>query len=319
MQVFRHTSELPANCRGGIVALGNFDGVHRGHQAVIGAARDMARAKNIPAGVLTFDPHPRAVLRPGLPPFQLTSWREKALVLADLGLDFMVVRHFDTEFAKRSAREFVEGELVHDLGAKGVVVGADFVFGRGREGGVAMLRQMSADLGFELVCLDTVAEAGGPAYSSSRVREALGMGKVRDAARLLGRDWEIEGRVEHGDERGRTIGFPTANVKLGAYVRPAFGVYAVRVAIGAEAKIRVPGIANIGKRPTFGGEEARLEAYLFDFNGDLYGKHLRVALVDFIRAERKFAGIEDLKAQITHDCDTARRILGSEVAGSVHP
>jgi riboflavin kinase/FMN adenylyltransferase len=310
MRIFRHYEELPAAVRGGVVALGNFDGVHLGHQAVIGRALDLAKRLGAPAGVMTFEPHPRSVFSPDQPPFRLTPFRIKARLIEALSVDFLLMQHFDKAFAAHSAEGFIEEVLIKGLGVRAVVVGYDFCFGRGRAGSVEMLRGRSD---FETVSVDAQGGADGQTYSSNLIRQFLLDGKPDIAARLLGRPWEIEGRVETGDQRGRTIGFPTANLHLGDYMRPAIGVYAVRAGIdqGSDT-VWHDGVANLGRRPTFDKQDVILEAHLFDFDGDLYGRHLRVALSGYIRAERKFDGLPALKAQIAEDCDTARALL-SEV------
>lgn len=310
MRIFRHTAGLPADARGAVAALGNFDGVHLGHQAVIGTAAGVAGRAGAPLAVLTFEPHPRRVFRPGDPPFRLTPFRIKARQIEALGVDLLFVIHFDAGFAKRTAEAFVEEVLVRDLGVCHVVVGYDFVFGRGRGGDVGLLSAMSGRLGFGVTSVEPAAGPEGAVFSSTRVRELLAAGRPRDAARVLGRPWEIEGRVEGGFRRGRTIGFPTANVALDDYLRPAFGVYAVRAGIDRGVGTEwLPGVANLGRRPTVGGTAELLEVHLFDFAGDLYGRHLRVQLVDFLRPERKFDGLDALKAQIALDAEAARRYL----------
>lgn len=310
MRIFRHFAELPAAVRGGVVALGNFDGVHLGHQAVIGTA--LARAKNhgVPAGVMTFEPHPRAVFDPSHPPFRLTPFRIKARLIEALGVDFLLMQHFDKAFAAHTADQFIEEVLIKGLGARAVVTGYDFCFGKGRAGTVAMLRGRPE---FETVTVDAQGGSDGQVYSSNLIRQTLLDGHPDRAAALLGRAWEIEGRVETGDQRGRTIGFPTANVHLADYMRPAVGVYAVRAGIDqGTGTVWHDGVANLGRRPTFDKQDLILEAHLFDFDGDLYGRHLRVALAGYIRPERKFDGLPSLKAQIAADCEAARAIL-SEV------
>ena len=309
MRLFRHHAPLPADATGAVLALGNFDGVHRGHQTVVAAAGTIARALGAPHGVVTFEPHPRQVFRPDDAPFRLTPLRVKTRELEALGADLLFSLHFDKEFAARTAENFVDEILVGALGVRHVVVGYDFVFGRGRAGTVDFLQDMSVRRGFGIDVVAAVAEDGVEVISSTRIREHLVAGRPADAARLLGRAWEIDGRVEHGEARGRTIGFPTANVMLADYLRPAAGVYAVRVGIegGAETEWH-DGVANIGTRPTVGGTDLRLEAHLFDFAGDLYGAHLRVALLAFMRPERKFASFDELKQQIAADALEARRI-----------
>jgi|SRR5215469_11605083 len=310
MRVFRHTSASGAD-RGAVVAIGNFDGVHLGHQAVIAAAKQAARESAAPFAVLTFEPHPRSVFQPGAPPFRLTPFRAKSRVLESLGVDLLFTLHFDLDFAKKSAEEFITEILVAGLGARAVVVGYDFVFGHGRRGTAALLHEEGHRQGFGVEVIPPVSATGGIVYSSTQIREHLSAGRPRDAAALLGRPWEIEGRVETGDKLGRTIGFPTANIALADYLRPAAGVYAVRAGIEEGAATRwFGGAANLGWRPTVGGTDLRLEAHLFDFDGDLYGTHLRVAFIERLRAEQRFPGLDALKAQIAADCAKARHILG---------
>ena len=307
MRLFRHFSPFPDDARGAVMSLGNFDGVHRGHQAVISRSAAVARAERRPHGVVTFEPHPRTLFRPDDPPFRLTPLRVKAHQLDALGVKLMVTLHFDAEFAERSAENFVTEVLHQGLGIGHVVTGYDFVFGKGRAGDAGLLQKMGGELGFGVTIVPPVASEAGAVFSATRIRELLVAAQPKEAAALLGRPWEIDGRVEKGDQRGRTIGFPTANVALGDYLRPAPGVYAVRAGIERGSSIEWhDAVANIGTRPTVNGTDLRLEVHLFDFDGDLYGLHLRVALIDWIRAERKFSGLDELKTQIARDAATAR-------------
>lgn len=321
MIIHRHVAPLPVEARRSVVAVGNFDGVHLGHQAVIGDAVRRARAERAPAAVLTFEPHPRRFFRPDAPPFLLTRFRTKARLFAGLGIDHLFVLRFDEGRARQTAEEFIDSVLIDGLEARHVVTGYDFVFGRGRAGNVDLLRARVAARGIGMTAVPPVTSmADAMSISSTSVRNALSAGDPGAAAVLLGRPFEIEGRVMRGDARGRTIGFPTANLWLGDYLRPALGVYAVRVAI-AEPRLRAgltltetavwrDGVANLGLRPTFGGlAEPRLEVNVFDYAGDLYGRRLRVALVEFLRPERKFDGLEALKAQIVRDAEAARQVL----------
>jgi riboflavin kinase / FMN adenylyltransferase len=310
MRIFRHTA-APADARGAVVAVGNFDGLHLGHQAVLGQAKALARTAGVPTAVLTFEPHPRAVFQPGAPPFRLTPFREKSMVLETLGIDLLFTLHFDLAFAQKTAEQFVSEVLVEGLGARVVVVGYDFVFGNKRRGTAELLKAEGARHGFSVEVVAPIAGPGGVVYSSTQIREHLVAGRPREAAALLGRPWEIEGRVAMGDKLGRTIGFPTANIALEDYLRPAAGVYAVRAGIeeGTETHWH-DGAANLGWRPTVGGKDLRLETHLFDFAGDLYGKHLRVGFIERLRPEQRFDGLDALKAQIAADCAQARQILG---------
>jgi len=292
--------------------MGNFDGLHKGHAALIHQAREIAATRSAPVGVLTFEPHPRNVFMPGGEPFRLTPFRVKEREVARLGADFLFIQHFDRAFAEKSAESFIEEVMVEAIGISHIVVGHDCTFGNKRRGTPVMLREAGAKFGFGVSVIDPV-RGGDAVYSSTHIRELLRDGKPREAAAQLGRFWEIDGRVALGDQRGRTIGFPTANLGLGEYLRPAFGVYAVRVSgdgpddpLGGRT---IDGVANIGLRPTVGTLVPRLEAHLFDIDTDLYGRHLRVALVDFIRPERKFASFDELKAQIAADAQRARELL----------
>ena len=305
ISVFGHWAEAPAAWQGGVVALGNFDGVHRGHQALLAEAGRHAKALGAPLVALTFEPHPRGFFVPDTGPFRLTLPPAKHRLLAHYGVQAVLAQRFDAAFAALPADAFIEDVLLKGLGARHVVCGYDFTFGTRRSGNVEKLRETAAARDFGVTIVEPVMREG-EIYSSTRIREALRAGMAREAAELLGHPWEIEGTVELGDQRGRTIGFPTANVALGEHLRPRFGVYAVRALVDGTWRNAV---ANLGKRPTFGKLQENFEVHLFDFTGDLYGKVLRVALVDFIRPEMKFAGLDQLKAQIAADGEAARRIL----------
>ncbi len=312
MRLIRHCGELPPDLKGCVVALGNFDGVHKGHQAVILTARRIAAELGAPLAVMSFEPHPRSFFRPDQPPFRLTPFRVKARLIESLGADLLVMQHFDAAFAGLTAEDFVNTVLVTGLGARHVVVGYDYVFGKGRQGTGALLQKM-ADAGrFGFTSVPPEIAPDGDVYSSTRVREFLVAGKPGEAAKLLGHYWEVEGRVEHGDARGRTIGFPTANFALGEYQRPAVGVYAVRAGVDLGGATQWHnGVANFGRRPTFDKTDEVLEVHLLDASLDLYGKHLRVALIDFLRPEMKFSGLAALKAQIEADAQAARDLLAA--------
>ncbi|HKF70838.1 MAG TPA: bifunctional riboflavin kinase/FAD synthetase [Stellaceae bacterium] len=313
MRILRHPAVLEPADRGSVVAIGNFDGVHKGHQIVIGRAAETARGLGAPLSVLTFEPHPYHVFHPEAPPFRLTPFRAKAHHIEALGVDLLFVLPFDLNFSKVSADDFVRTLIVEGLAARHAVVGYDFHFGHQRGGTPEVLRKLGQRWGFGVTVVAPLGVASGTVYSSTRIRQQLTAGQVRDAAILLGRPFEIDGRVELGDRRGRTIGFPTANLRLGDTIRPAGGVYAVRVQIEGETPPRWrDGVANLGTRPTVGGTDLRLEAHLFDFADDLYGKHLRVALIEHLRPERKFAGLDELKAQIAADAAQAQAILAAK-------
>lgn len=309
MHVFRTWSEVPPALKGGVIALGNFDGLHLGHQAVIGQALALARKAGAAAAVMTFEPHPRMFFKPDQEPFRLSPFRMKARVIEALGVDYLYVQTFDRDFSHRTPENFVAEILVGGLGISHIVVGYDYVFGYQRAGNVEVLRALAAKYGFKVTAVEKLS-AGEERFSSTAIRNLLRDGKPRDAARMLGRYWEIEGRVVAGDKRGRQLGFPTANLEYRDYLHPRKGVYAVRAGVdhGAET-VWHNGVANFGNRPTFDKTDVLLEAHLFDTNEDLYGKHLRVALVDYLREERKFAGLDALKAQIAADGEQARALL----------
>ncbi|MGH7088013.1 MAG: bifunctional riboflavin kinase/FAD synthetase [Stellaceae bacterium] len=313
MRVLRH-ARVGGAFRGAVLAIGNFDGVHLGHQTVLAEARARARAAGAPFAVLTFEPHPRSVFQPGSAPFRLTPLRDKVRLLAGLGVDLLVTHRFDLGFAQKSAETFVRELLAEGLGVRQVVVGYDFVFGHGRQGTPALLRAEGARHGFSVSVVDPVANASGALYRSTLIREHLVAGRPREAALLLGRSWEIGGRVRMGDRLGRSIGFPTANLTFANYLRPAAGVYAVRVGLGQGKAARwYGGAANLGWRPTVGGQDLRLEVHLFEFSGDLYGQRLCVAFIEHLRPEQRFAGLEALTAQIARDCERARELVGAGV------
>ncbi|WP_421996941.1 bifunctional riboflavin kinase/FAD synthetase [Reyranella sp.] len=297
--------DVPASWKGAVVALGNFDGVHRGHQALIARAGEEAAARGAPLVALTFEPHPRRFFVPDTGPFRLTLPPAKLRLLAQYGVQAVLAQRFDAAFAGLSPDSFIDDVLLTGLGARHVVCGYDFTFGARRGGNVERLREEGRRKGFGVTVLDPVMREG-EIYSSTRIREALRAGWVSEAAELLGHRWEIEGPVELGDQRGRTIGFPTANVGLGEHLRPRFGVYAVRVLRDGQWRAAV---ANLGRRPTFGKLQENFEVHLFDFAGDLYGQALRVEMVDFIRPEMKFSGLDQLKAQIEADGRAARSRL----------
>ncbi|HET9354724.1 MAG TPA: bifunctional riboflavin kinase/FAD synthetase [Sphingomicrobium sp.] len=304
----RLTADTPvsADLRGAILALGNFDGFHLGHQAVVGRAVQRGAHERRPVIVATFDPHPVAFFKPELPPFRLTTLGQREALFAHAGADAMLVFEFGADLAATSAEEFVAGLLADRIGAAGVVTGEDFTFGRGRGGNAALLGAIGADNG---IAAETVAAVllDGERVSSGRIREALVAGMPETATRMLTRPFAIAGEVVHGDKRGRELGWPTANVTIGDYQRPAYGIYAVRVTLddGSEHI----GVASLGVRPMFSPPQELLEAHLFDFDGDLYGRTIETSLVAYLRPEADFASIDELKAQMARDAEAARAIL----------
>jgi riboflavin kinase/FMN adenylyltransferase len=312
VRIFRHDRALGPD-RGAVVAIGNFDGVHPGHLAVIAEAGAVARRLRAPHAVLTFEPHPVAVFKPDAPPFRLTPLRAKARLIEQAGVDLFFAIHFDLAFAKKTAEQFIDEVLVEGLGSRHVVVGYDFIFGHRRRGNAAMLQAAGAAKGFSVSVMAPVAGVGDTVYASTSIREALIAGRPQDAAALLGRWWEIDGRVEHGEGVARGLGSASANLALEDYLRPAPGIYAAFAGIESQGKTAWhPAVAYLGRRPTLDPGALRLEAHLLDFAGDLYGKHLRVALVAYLRPDAALDGKAALAAQIARDVAAARAVLAGQ-------
>ena len=308
MRWLDHREPVPAPLRGAIVALGNFDGFHKGHQAVAGEAIRWAREEERPVIVATFDPHPVQFFRPDTPPFRLTSLEQRHELYLSFGATAMLVFHFDAELAGTSAEDFIERILVERFGAHGVLTGEDFTFGKARGGNFDKLVSLGKDVGIEARAVPPVLD-GGEAVSSSRVRNALRDGDPQEAARLLTRPFAIRGVVQHGDKRGREIGYPTANLPVEHYLRPKYGIYAVTgriLSTGQELK----GAANIGVRPQFDPPKELLEPYFFDFSGDLYGRRLTVVFHQKLRDEQRFDSLDALQAAIKADFAAARAQWG---------
>ncbi|RZF64208.1 bifunctional riboflavin kinase/FAD synthetase [Sphingomonas populi] len=300
------SSVLPAALRGGIVALGNFDGFHLGHQAVVGRAIARARAEGRPALVATFDPHPVRYFKPDAAPFRLTTLDQRERLFAEAGADAMIVFRFDAALAALSAQAFVEQRLIAAIGLGGAVTGQDFTFGKARSGNIGVLTELGRRHGFSVESVAPVTLDDEP-VSSSRIRAALTSGYPRGAARLLTRPFTIEGEVMHGAKLGRTIGFPTANLDMGTYLRPTYGIYAVRGRL-PDGRV-LSGAANLGVRPSFDPPKELLEPHFFDFAGDLYGQTIAVELIEFLRAEAKYDTLDALTDAIAADCDRARVVL----------
>lgn len=297
---------MPDSLRGAIIALGNFDGFHLGHQAVAGEAIAWARAEGRPAIIATFDPHPVRFFAPDAPPFRLTTLDQRIELFEAAGADAMLVFAFGAELAGTSAEDFVTELLIRRLGAAGVVTGEDFSFGKGRGGNVGLLSHLGESQGLRARAVGPVSEEGA-IVSSSRIRDALRAGDCGTATHLLTRPFAIRGVVEHGAKLGRSIGYPTANLRLGNYLRPAYGIYAVTGHLPG-GKV-VHGAANLGIRPSFDPPIELLEPYFFDFSGDLYGQEIEVALHHYLRPEAKFDSLDELTAQMEQDCLQARHLL----------
>lgn len=309
MRWLDHRDPVPEALRGAVIALGNFDGFHLGHQAVAGEAIRWAHAEGRPSIIATFDPHPVSFFKPDLAPFKLTTLEQRQELYLAAGATAMLVFHFDGALAGTSAEDFIQAILLDRFGAHGVVTGGDFTFGKGAKGNVDLLRTLGGELGLQSRVVEAVAE-GGEVVSSSRIRQALRDGDPQEAARLLTRPFAIRGIVEHGDKRGRTIGYPTANLGVENYLRPKYGIYAVTGRILATGEV-LKGAANIGIRPQFEPPKELLEPYFFDFSGDLYGQEIEIAFHHYLRGEAKFDSLEALIEQMDKDCAEARRLLSS--------
>jgi len=303
-----HRQPIPDALHGAILALGNFDGFHQGHQAVVGEAVRWAHEEGRPAIVATFDPHPVRYFQPDAEPFRLTTLEQREELFAQAGADAMLVFHFDQTIAGMPAERWVK-EMIHGhIRAAGVVTGEDFTFGKGRSGNSESLRQLGEQYDTMTRFVPAVHDSEGQ-ISSSRIRDALKAGDCTTARRLLTRPYAIRGMVQHGDKLGRTIGFPTANIDMGTYLRPRFGIYAVTGKLADERLLR--GAANLGIRPTFDPPKELLEPYFFDFSEDLYGQEIEVALHHFLRPEAKFETLDALTAQMERDCENARKLLSA--------
>jgi len=310
MRIYKHYIELPEDFRNSSIAIGNFDGMHQGHCKVISRAGIFAHERGVPWGVLTFEPHPREIFDIDKPLFRLTPFDMKARQIEAMGVEFLVVIHFNTEFAKITAEEFVDQVIVQGFEASYVVSGFNFAFGHKRAGNTSFLQMKGEQFGFGTTGIKQVLDDTGEIISSTRIRKFLLDGNPRAAGNLLGRNYEIEGIVSRGDQRGRKIGFPTANIKLDDHMRIANGVYAIKARIDrGPDTVWHDGVANLGYRPTFNGSQCVLETHLFDFDEDIYDAYLRVALIDFIRPEQKFDGVEGLTVQIKKDISQSKSIL----------
>lgn len=309
MRILSDFSGLTPTDRGAAAAIGNFDGVHLGHRAVIDLARDEAARLNAPLGVMTFEPHPREYFAPDVPPFRLMNRTARAHRLEKIGVERLFELPFDAELAALTPDAFAREVIARGLGLRHVVIGADFRFGKGRAGDAAMLQALGAEHGFGVTVSPLIALEAGE-VSSTAIRHALSEGRPRDAAAMLGHWHRLEGEVIHGEKRGRELGYPTANMGVAGLHMPRFGVYAVKIDVlnGPHAG-SYDGAASIGVRPMFGENQPNCETFLFDFSGDLYGAEISVALVDYLRGEERFDGLDALIAQMDADCVRAREVL----------
>jgi riboflavin kinase/FMN adenylyltransferase len=312
MQVFAGDESIPGELRGAVVAIGNFDGVHRGHQKLLDVARNLAKSRGRPWGVVTFEPHPRTFFKPSEPVFRLTPQPLKARLIAALGADFAAVLTFDRAFSSLEAADFVAVYLVERFGAAHVVTGYDFHFGRGRKGSPATMELLGRAHGFSVSIIEQVTDEGDQhsPFASSSIRQALRHGHMADAAHELGYRWTVMGEVVRGDRRGRGIGFPTLNIVLEEGAEPYRGIYAVAVRDAQRPQGEAwQGAGYFGNRPTFDSDRTYLEVYLIDFAGDLYGQTLLVEFADLIRPDRRFDSIAELTDQMRQDCTEAKRRL----------
>jgi len=309
VQIVTDWRDLPDRLHGAAVAIGAFDGVHRGHQAVIAEARAAADRLGVPLAVVSFAPHPRRWFQPDAAPFRLMTAGQMARALAPMGVDRLYLLPFDATMAALTDEAFAREVLRDGLGIAHAAVGFDFTYGKGRTGSAEGLRRQGEALGFGVTVVDRVDDGAGLKLSSSGVREALKAGDMPRAAAILGRPFAIEGEVIHGDKRGRTIGVPTANVSMADYMRPAYGVYATRTRL-PDGRV-IDGVANLGVRPMFEIDQPLLEVWLFDFDGDLYGQTVETELIALLRGEMAFDGLEALKVQINADAAAARAVLAS--------
>ena len=304
MQIIDNYDEVAENAKASVIALGNFDGVHKGHLGLIKQAVEIASRKDCPSAVMTFEPHPINVFKPEIKNYRLTDKDLKANLLEDLGIDFLYRIDFNKEFASITAKEFIEDILLNKLCASHIVTGYDYIFGHNKGGDTAMLEEYSKKLGFGYTKVEAIGDDAR--YSSTRVRNALKEANLSEAVAILGRNFKISGEVVKGDNRGKSIGFPTINIDMGEYIHPKCGVYAVSVLINGDSKA-YQGVANLGVKPTFDGIEEVLEVHIFDFDKDVYGQQAEIEFLQYVREERKFESADELVEQIKQDCVTAKR------------
>lgn len=310
MKIFHNTKDLESINKRSVVALGNFDGIHLGHQKVINTAMEISKNKGVHLNVFTFEPHPISVFDSSKKNFRLSPINIKTDLMKSIGVQTMFVQNFDINFSKITAHDFIVNYLINAFEVLDVVVGFDFVFGNRRLGNVDLLNSMADSLGFSLTVVEEYKTNKGYEISSTKIRNYLAAGDCENAALLLGRNWQIKSCVEKGDMRGRHLGFPTANLPLNEYVYPAKGVYAVKVQFDdGLGKHIFNGVANFGSRPTFNKNDVILEVHIFDFHGDIYGLEIKVEFIKFIRNEKKFSDLSLLKSQLNEDCKAAKNIL----------
>jgi riboflavin kinase / FMN adenylyltransferase len=307
MKIIKNYKNCPIPAKGSVLAIGNFDGVHKGHLAILEKTKETAKIEGSVPSVLTFEPHPLSILNPNIKPFRLTSEEQKAALMEESGIKNLFTINFDKEFSQIKAEDFIKEILVDELAVKHVITGEDFIFGHNREGNPSILAKAALKYGFSYTNLKPVGN-DNIIYSSSAIRRSLIEGKLSEVKSILGRNFVICGTVIEGNKQGRTIDFPTINIALRDYIRPAFGVYAVKIYLEGRAEALL-GAANIGISPTINGSNELLEAHIFDFSENIYRHKVSVELIEYIRPEQKFSNLEELKSQISKDCDKARNIL----------
>jgi riboflavin kinase/FMN adenylyltransferase len=310
MQVFHGIETVQRKFKNPAITIGNFDGVHKGHQALFQRVKQLAEELNGESVVVTFDPHPLEVLFPKKAPSFITSHRHKLDLIASCGIDATIVIPFDHKFSQMSAREFVEAVLVEKIGARAIVVGHDYRFGHSREGDIAFLKQLGEQYGFEVQTVSGL-RVNDTVVSSTAIRQMITSGNIREANRLLGRSFEVSGTVIPGRKRGVSLGFPTANIRMPAITPPRTGVYVVQAEVDGKT---YGGAANLGYNPTFGDTDLSLEAHLFDFDRDIYGKPITIRFIDRLRDELRFSSPDELAAQIKKDVNTAKKILADRAS-----
>ena len=310
MQVFHGIQSVQRKLKNPAITIGNFDGVHKGHQALFQRVKQLAEELNGESAVVTFDPHPLEVLFPQKAPSFITSHRQKLDLIASCGIDATIVIPFDHKFSRMSAREFVEVVLVEKIGARAIVVGHDYRFGHSREGDIAFLKQLGEQYGFKVQTV-TGLKVNDTVVSSTAIRQMIVSGNIKEANKLLGRFFEVSGTVIPGRKRGVSLGFPTANIRMPAIASPRTGVYVVQAEVDGKT---YGGAANLGYNPTFGDTDLSLEAHLFDFDQDIYGKPITIRFIDRLRDELRFSSPDELAAQIRKDVDTAKKILAGQAS-----
>ncbi len=312
VKIFRDLSHVPKGYKNAVITVGNFDGLHLGHRAIIAKAKDIAQANNAPLALMTFEPHPREFFSRGKNSYgmRIYDFRSKMLAIESLGVECVFLLRFNEKLTSLNAHDFIKNIIVDALNAKHIITGNNFYFGQNRQGDKNLMSQEAGKYGFNYTALPQIQDNNNESISSSNIRNSLKHGDMNKISELLGRNYHISGRIKHGEGRGHKLGFPTANIELGKLFLPRYGVYAVRAQIEGDDKI-YNAVANLGVKPTFGISSPLLEVHLFDTKQDMYGKRLCIEFIDFIREEKKFESMDTLKKQIESDCEIAKQITGN--------